>query len=284
MKQNEQFVKSELKKIKYEHIFHYTSLDALYSIITNKEIWLADISTMNDKMENLEFLNEIKYDLTSTFPSKNEEILGLIKTIEAGMEDQYPFALCCTSLNDDAAQWERYADSAKGVRIAFDTETLIRFSFSTPLSINNVFYEFPHEEHEIYYILKHYLQTGEILQFENIDALIGNICLTASSFKHKSFMGESELRLRAPNLEKHRYHNNYCKFEYGCKKGVIKKYMKVDFDKLCRENDISMEKIIDNIMIGPRSTQNKRTLTDFCIQNGFKNLKGKITYSECPLR
>lgn len=49
-------------------------------------------------------------------------------------------------------------------------------------------------------------------------------------------------------------------------------------------NGTSLEKIIDEVIVGPRSQQNINILRQYIYSNGLYDLADRITMSECPLR
>ena len=46
---------------------------------------------------------------------KTKKIKDIFNEINNRLQDEYPYAMCLSLLNDDVAQWERYADNAKGI-------------------------------------------------------------------------------------------------------------------------------------------------------------------------
>lgn len=52
----------------------------------------------------------------------------------------YKYALCLSTEKDDAAQWERYGDSAMGVCISFNVEELYKCLYGyNDITFNRVF-------------------------------------------------------------------------------------------------------------------------------------------------
>lgn len=45
------------------HLCHYTSIQALQGILSNKEFWFGSTASMNDKSEIKHFINELKESL-----------------------------------------------------------------------------------------------------------------------------------------------------------------------------------------------------------------------------
>lgn len=53
---------------------------------------------------------------------------------------------------------------------------------------------------------------------------------------------------------------------------------------MCENARCSLEDAIDEIMIGPESTQSKAILEDYLKDTGMGGLAGKVAISDCPLR
>lgn len=273
-------IDNRIKKIGSSNIYHYTTIDAFYNIIKTKELWLGDTSTMNDKSELRNFTKAIKKDLISDMPNKKNNIKTYFTKVNKRIANEYPFAFCCTTLEDDAAQWERYADEAKGVRIGFDTKTLLVLIYKLGFLFNEVFYEWQAKKHAHYEKLDNYFKNGELSEFDNIKGQIDNLICVSAFHKHISFISEKEYRIATAfnNAGK----SEYSKIEFECRNNVIKKYLKLNIGKICSDEGINPQILINNVLIGPRSKQNENILKKFCAENGFTNIE--ISCSECPLR
>ena len=94
--------------------FHYTSINALYNIISNQELWFSNLKNSNDPNEVCltseqynEYIDNLgvnPYHGTPLILSKNK-IMGS------------PYGLSLTTSEDSLSQWERYGDNLKGVSI-----------------------------------------------------------------------------------------------------------------------------------------------------------------------
>ena len=102
-----------IENIKNFKLCHYTSLDALKLIITNKNLKFNSLSNMNDSSEGeilLNFLvNLLKHDSRFTNNAENE-----INRIKEKIYNNI-FSFSMTSEYDDASQWERYTDKDTGI-------------------------------------------------------------------------------------------------------------------------------------------------------------------------
>lgn len=200
-----EIIEEKAKTINGKYVYHYTSIAAFYGIIKNKELWLGNTSSMNDKSELLGFTSKIQSNLKKELPDKHNEIKEYFDLVSNRIRNEFPFALCFSTLNDDAAQWERYAQNATGVRIAFDIKVLLTLIQGIGFIFNEIFYDSPIKENLHYALLKNYFDTGILYEFSSEKSQIDNLILTASLHKHKSFVSEKEYRLEFLSNEIKKY-------------------------------------------------------------------------------
>ena len=267
--------------IKKKTLYHYTSIPVLYSILRNKELWFGNTARMNDKEEITFFIKNMEEELKQDKSLKTKKIKDIFNEINNRLQDEYPYAMCLSLLNDDVAQWERYADNAKGIEIGFNFNNLKDLLKGQNVIFNEVFYEENVKSHEHYNYLKEYILDGNFSNgFSNIDELIDNFLACSYLYKHPSFKSEKEFRIvtlwrRIPNFS-----------EISCElnNGQIKQVLKVNIEKLCNHRKIDFEDLIDEIVIGPRSLQSEKELKLFLKEIKLDKLVNKVRYSECPLR
>lgn len=109
-------------------VYHYCSVDTFLKIITNKELWLTDVTKSNDSKElqlvfdylteNLDQKTKSPLGISNDFVplSMFSDFLNQFKTIEQ------LFHVCCFSKDHDSlSQWSMYADNASGVAIGFNS-------------------------------------------------------------------------------------------------------------------------------------------------------------------
>lgn len=268
-----------------EHLYHYTTFSALYNILKTKELWWGNMATMNDSKELNYFIDGLKQVLIEDFADKGEAIDIFFDDVKKKRGDNYPYSMCFSRLADDAAQWERYADSAKGVCIVFSTETLKKLFMFSMVQMNEAFYDTDFRKHDHYSILKYYIEKNTLNSFSERNGEIQNIIYTAVSHKHKSFFSENEVRLIT-------FWHFFSKC-FSCNEGYesfevingqIKKVLKINLERFCANEGVCIEDLFDGIVIGPRASQSKSVLADFCKSNGFNQLSAHISVSDCPLR
>lgn len=276
-----QLAQAEKCAAKYgKQLYHYTSLSSLYGIICNKELWLGNTAMMNDKCEMTNFIDSMQTTALTDFPEKRDEILSISTELKKDIDHKHPYIIYLSELEDNAAQWERYADNATGVCIAFNTEMLSYLFMQYNGFIQKVFYGCNIRNHEHYEILRKYLLSSKTPGFSNRESWLNNILATASSHKHPSFTSECEYRaIIFPELIS--LSQDSLHIDYKLVGSHIKKVLVVKYDNCDR---IHMANLFDHIIIGPRSPQNIHVLKNFLCDKGFPELAEKVFYSDCPLR
>lgn len=247
----------------------------------SKQFWLGNTATMNDKKEVKYFIELLQGALDENIPSdKLSQCDSFFQKVYARIDDEYPYAMCFSRLEDDAAQWERYADNAEGVCIIFNTKNIMCAFYEEYLLFGDVYYDFDIKQHQHYKILYDYFATGKLNGFSNETGQIDNAIACGYSHKHRSFRSEQEIR--AVTLWNHIPKHAIAETE--CVRGIIKKFLKFDMEKRCTEVGLTFEDLFEGIVIGPKSAQDIGSLQSFVEEKGFSSLKGKISKSDCPLR
>lgn len=127
----------ETEQIPAEIYYHYTSLEALYSIVISKAFWLTSLKSSNDKKElyyKPNFFLEDFYNLCCKEEDTNiKEYLELagesIRANESSFlreceQKAFPYALCLSEKKDNLTHWDRYASKCTGVCIGFNVSSL----------------------------------------------------------------------------------------------------------------------------------------------------------------
>lgn len=264
-----------------KNLYHYTSMASFVGILSKKELWLGNVATMNDKSEIVDFIEKLQMAVSMDIdPSMIDDCNIFFEKLYRRLKNEYPFAACFSKLNDNAAQWERYADDARGVCIVFNTSTFMNLFYYSGALFNEVFYEYDIKQHKHYKILKDYFNTGVLKEFNSEIGEMDNLLACAYMHKHQSFCTESEIRLTTLwNQE-----IAQSEFSFEMVNGRLKKILKVSLEKLCSDENIDIEQLIDSIVIAPRSEQNEQDLKEYIEYLGYKELCNKITKSQCPLR
>lgn len=268
-----------------EQLYHYTSINSFFGIIKNKELWLGNAASMNDKAELRHFTQKLEKAVREDFPDKHHEINFLWSKIEEEIERNYPFVMSLSSCFDDAAQWERYANRATRVCLIIDTKAIVQMFYNHSGFLSKVFYEGDIRQHEHYKIIAEHFLNGGWRIFKNEDAWISNLALTAQSYKHKSFAQENEIRMIVfSQVIDFHSGDGVFRVEHECLNNQIRKVLKVDLEKMHNHEGVSLDSLFAGVMLGPKSPQQLNALKGFLKENGFNQLAENIYLSECPLR
>lgn len=263
------------------YLYHYTSIAALYNILRSKQFWLGNAATMNDKKEIKCFIELLQGALCESISSdKLSQCNSFFQKVYARIDNEYPYVMCFSRLEDDAAQWERYADNAEGVCIVFNTKNILRTFYENSLLFGDVYYDFDIKQHRHYKILYDYFTTGKLSEFRNETGQIDNAIACGYFHKHRSFRSEQEMRV----VTLWDYVPQYAMVETECIRGVIKKFLKFDMEKRCADIGLAFEDLFEQIVIGPKSIQDIASLQSYVEEKGLSSLKDRISKSDCPLR
>jgi hypothetical protein len=217
------------EKIPAETYYHYTSLEALYSIITNKTFWLTSLKSSSDKRElhyNLDtFVSDFTYLIDNEKEAGIQEYFRLIKTsIEENKDKFYeehkqkaiPYAMCLSEKKDNLTHWDRYAFGCTGVCIGFNISSLrvqMKRMAITAIGIglyhiDKVLYTSvqrrKHIKNMFLRLLELFLREGTKAKISNVHDLIKNngYLYASAAFKQlmpfskdSSFVDEDEVRL-----------------------------------------------------------------------------------------
>lgn len=123
--------------IKREVYYHYTSIDALYSIIQNQTFWLTSLRSSNDKKElvykPISFIDDISAVIGKETDESTRQFFSLLQNslnehrdafIGVAQETKQPFSLCLSTKADNLTHWDRYANGCTGVSIGVNVAAL----------------------------------------------------------------------------------------------------------------------------------------------------------------
>lgn len=138
----------EIEEKPAEIYYHYTSLDALYSIIKSHTFRLMSLKSSNDRMElyykpenfvsDISRLCETEKDVNAkkyysllklSFESNKDELWKVLKV------KQQPYALCLSTKRDNLTHWDRYANNCTGVAIGLNVKALDVLYSRTAMSV-----------------------------------------------------------------------------------------------------------------------------------------------------
>ena len=269
-------------------LYHYTDFIGLDGILTKEGIRLCDIQSMNDKKEMEYFLLRLEDSIKLRFEKngyedKIKEVQDIFVNQKNKREQCTAFAACFSELRDDAAQWERYGKNGQGVSIGFN-ESKLREITNKRARLQPVYYEADVSNHEFVNLFEEIFSYGLPRKgFETIDGLFDNIYECTMAFKHPSFKAEKEVRLSRVT-EKKGTLRGLGERKFLITSTNIKKYYTIDLKKCCRKENIKMDELVTEIIIGPKSMQSIESLKVYLNRNGLDMLENKVKKSDCPLR
>jgi hypothetical protein len=103
-------------------LFHYTSIEGLYGIITDGEIWASKIRYLNDSREFLHAFDLAKRYLLRIKDKKkfsDEFIQRIINQLDSS-QDMHVFVCSFTEKKDQLSQWRAYSGNSTGYSIGFN--------------------------------------------------------------------------------------------------------------------------------------------------------------------
>jgi hypothetical protein len=123
----------EVEKVKPRVYYHYTSLDALFNIVSNRTLWLTSLKSSNDKKELFYTVDDFIRDFEIVFETeKSKNIKKCFEILNSNIHsniDKFkkectrkrkPYALCLSDKRDNLTHWDRYAASSTGVCIGIN--------------------------------------------------------------------------------------------------------------------------------------------------------------------
>ena len=257
-------------------LYHYTSPDALISILEHKKIWVTHYSFLNDKEELINSL-QLLSEMSNNSELNVEAAINFLKTA--------PFNIAVFSLSSEKnslSQWRSYCPSTGGYAIGFNRKRLNsilkkrRFHELTPCvydkseqkeMISNFIKDFPPADYNSEEFKKYAI---------NISEFIGSVGLR---IKHKGFNEEHEWRAISETMD--------IKFktegiEWKIRNGIHNLIQFV-------EVDLSEDFPIEEIIIGPcRDVQLAKDSVDRALRiynyNEFSEISVKTETSDIPYR
>lgn len=257
-------------------LFHYTNYASLQGIIENKEMWLSNVRSMNDKTEMTHFMNFLKKAVKDECIGKEDEIDALFDLHQKRLTCEQAYSISFSKRYDDAAQWDRYGNRGMGVCIVFDAKVLAEL-VKNKAAIQPVFYSNDMSSHKIKDLIVYYVQHGKLLgNFKCIDEVFENAWIASAAYKHFSFEQESEVRVCMLPF----YARHYgVQAKYKMEDWGIREYFPLDL----RESNGKLTRgLIIEIMIGSNVVFPEGVFERYLDSQGIDTIK--ISYSECPLR
>lgn len=173
----------------------------LLGILDSQELYFSRLRNLNDASEGRAVLDIVK-SIKPTGIAK--ELIQFVKnnyfSIEQKARSSYSFSF--TTEDDDASQWDRYADHGKGVCIEFSSDQLeILMNTFSQVRLDKIIYIDSNRQKEIKDEL------NKLALNINNNELTKELAFFSMRFKHFSFRHENEYRLsyirRNTELDEH---------------------------------------------------------------------------------
>lgn len=105
------------------NLTHFTTLDGLMGIVESGEIWLSNVSFLNDRRELLYGLEEVekvvkRYTSRKTYLEWHKPLAKVLRRLRKGRIPN-TYAGCFCEQSDVLSQWRGYGGSVQGVAITF---------------------------------------------------------------------------------------------------------------------------------------------------------------------
>lgn len=109
-------------------LFHYCNSHAFWSIISNRSIWLSDLSASNDSEEG-RWMTRLLLTLASNSPHEHSIWPSVALEVDAISSKIQTFGFCLSDQDDMLSQWRGYADDAAGFSIGFNEDYFSRMGY-----------------------------------------------------------------------------------------------------------------------------------------------------------
>lgn len=287
-------------------IAHYTSIHVLESIAKHNEIWMSHPLQMNDTQELIEGLRVARHaflecrNLKNALAEKWWPYFEAYKKIESDFltthaYDTYIFCFTEHDANDtDGAlsMWRGYGGDGSGIAIVVNTGLLVEPTQPTPFVFSKIAYRSAIERKavldEAAEIAAKWVtgSAGKLVGAENLGRSFFRIALLAALFtKHNGFGEEREWRLvylAEDDTNGRRYH-----YHLGPRGPEPKLKVKIASDSLLSQAELSLDKIVDRILLGPTAAS---SLSQFAVRRMLREydasrpLEQRVIASSTPFR
>lgn len=175
-----------------EYVWHYTSIEAAYSIITNNTLWATHINWLNDEDEMRLPMEHFIKGVEDKFPNSNTNkfVADFVLYSLQNPVGVISFSKSCNVLS----QWRSYGDDGHGVALGFPIDRILHCEPSNSATFTAM--ECIYEDYQavIDKLLSEFgARIFEYEQTKNGD-FFPSILLTLCKLKHSAFEEEKEVR------------------------------------------------------------------------------------------
>lgn len=269
-------------------LYHYTNFKAFDGIVKDMELRANNVLYMNDAKEMRLFMEALEKAVCDRLNEDgcDQKAIEVRKLFQKERKHEYEYssyAVCFSEYRDDAAQWERYGNSGMGVCLGFKKDVLSMIT-DGKMVLEKVCYQDDVKEHQLVNVISELVKNDcsvPVNGYKSLNEAVSNAWACSTAFKHPSFECEKEVRLLTIPSQND-YYGKHSEFHVTAYR--IKKYFPLDLRKLCEEKNILLEDLIDEVIIGPESTQPAEILEDYLRRIGLVKLSERVHHSDCPLR
>lgn len=300
-------------------LYYYCKNDIFVSIITNKSIWLSDMTKSNDSWEIYKYIGMVEDAIDkriskmhsfseNNIPQNgpklqqyiNEEdnrcvYLHARKKLASLKSNYYCLAICFSDVGDHLSHWQGYGDDGAGVSIGFDEDSIHRLLEKHILfKCGEVQYYKNDKDKKIQKKLEQYFEKLDNIHkdtrpnSEGRNKAIKKWCNNildddAPFFKPEGFVEERETRFCFVRIipPEHMEKPKQDSHLLGVRFHVSKTAIVPHYElSFLDETD----NIIRQIVLGPRNDSDCNTIKAFLSQNNFNNKKIDVKKSDIPYR
>ncbi len=281
---------------------YYCAMDAFCKIVQKKNIYMSDLTTMNDPAEmivqNFNISNVLcrlyendsfKFDLLGTnFYDYVADIDNEITKAQFKNFAKNYFAICLSSESDSLNMWRMYGDDGRGIGLTFNREDLIKYvkkdakkHFEDIIYLDNTNQIVQAISTEIFSKIKKLALANDVKALKTLKSTfltdINNL-----SFKYKTKDYEDEREARIVDVQNGNMGIDDC----NIKSIKMEQYNGVNVrlrnNQLVMYKDFNLENLLPvSIVLGPNNNQDIEALKIFLAKNQFyvKNIyKSYIPY------
>ena len=256
-------------------LHHYTSMKAFDSITKSNSLLLSNIQDMNDSLESKFYFEMIMQDLRDKQSRSSEDLHNLTDLFYKKLNDVY--VLSFSAEDDDAAQWERYADNGEGVCLVTRIPNILCWQNLNNIHPNLLYpVEYIDRDEKLENIISY-----EILDYASYFCSIANLINNPSDFvpnlslnpmivdcckiKELSFRNEKEFRIIVYKDPTQIQTCNYPKRYIFNKSNFIR--TKLEFSKVFLPIRDQQENynhcLFTEVILGPKSKADPKVVQDY---------------------
>jgi hypothetical protein len=255
-------------------IYHYCNAFVFESIRNTKEIWLSDITKMNDKGEYKSGY-EIIREVLKEFNLDDHDIVNEMS--DDNLNETFQILIGCFSNNGDTkSQWSEYAENGTGVSIGFNEEKIkqnnvfnryIENGFE-PINSSVDFIKVNYDEELLRdharAIIQSYVNSQSIIKWEMLSRTLMYLSI---SYKDIFFSEENETRA-VVSLK----HNRDEKYQIEQRET---NYGKANFHRL--KTSYEQFHSIEEVIIGPKNIWTVDEVTSILEEVGINGVSVKLS-------